>query len=109
MTASKPMGHFRRLERRPTDLVARLEIGATRTRVRLADLGLGGAAVHCDLRPALGAGVTLAIDAPSLWEPLSLRGEVAWTSPTRVGVRFVDVGDDTAGAVLDLLAPDDFE
>lgn len=109
MTAPKPKGHFRRVERRKTDLSATLELGATQTRVRLSDLGLGGAAVSCELCPAVGAGATLAIEAQSLWDPLRLRGEVAWATSTCFGLRFVDVGDEAAGALLDLLAADEFE
>lgn len=109
MTAPKPKGHFRRLERRETDLAATLEVAATKRRVHLSDLGLGGAGVACDLHPAIGASVTLAIEAQSLWDPLRIRGEVAWASATRFGVRFLEVEGEAAGAILDLLAPDEFE
>ncbi|MCC6646810.1 MAG: PilZ domain-containing protein [Polyangiaceae bacterium] len=109
MTAETSKRHFRRLERRGTDLPATVELGVKTARVRLHDLGLGGAGVDCDLCPALGAAVTLAVEAQSLWDPLLLRGEVAWSAPTRFGVRFVDMNADAAGAVLDLVAPDDFE
>ncbi len=65
--------------------------------VRIRDLGLGGAGVEIVdpstvLRP--DTTVTLEITAPSLWDPLVLRGRVAWTRPARdaqppkLGVRF---------------------
>lgn len=109
MTTPKPKGHFRRFERRETDLGAMLDLAGTKRRVKLRDVGLGGAGVWSDLHPSLGAGLTLAVEAQSLWDPLRIRAEVMWASPTRFGVRFVDLGDDAAGAILDVVSPDDFE
>lgn len=109
MTTPKPKGHFRRFERRDTDLAAMLDLAGDKRRVKLRDVGLGGAGVISNLQPSVGAGLTLAIEAQSLWDPLTLRAEVVWVSTTRFGVRFVEVGDDAAGAILDVVSPDEFE
>ena len=109
MTTPKPKGHFRRFERRETDLGATMDLAGTKRRVSLRDVGLGGAGVTSDLQPPIGAGLTLAIEAQSLWDPLRIRAEVVWASAARFGVRFVDIGDDAAGAILDVVSPDEFE
>ena len=64
--------------------------------VRVRDLGLGGAGLELPDAPALEAQapITLEVTAPTLWDPLILRGTVAWLrrgaagKPMRTGVRF---------------------
>jgi hypothetical protein len=100
--------HFRAHGRRRVDLdaVVRSKDGAVSHEARVRDLGLGGACIEIveavDLlgegRPALGvereASVTLEVMAPTLWDPLTLAGRIAWVRrgaagrPTRAGVRF---------------------
>jgi hypothetical protein len=93
--------HFRAHARR------RVELGATHQGrdgswqdVRIRDLGLGGACVEVPEVPHGGVpldretSITLEVTAPSLWDPLSLRGKIAWIRrgaqgrPTRAGIRF---------------------
>lgn len=109
--------HFRAHARRRVDLGATLRDRHTAEEqlVRVRDLGLGGACV--ELADALSASqasaeaawsspgpglaallvpeaaVTVELTAPTLWDPLPLRGKIAWIRraagrPTRAGVRF---------------------
>lgn len=102
--------HFRAHARRSVDLDATLRgrDGAFSHTARVRDLGLGGACI--ELGPPTGAASLLAADAlpvvereaqvilevtaPTLWDPLTLPGRIAWVRhgaaprPTRVGVRF---------------------
>lgn len=68
--------------------------------VRIRDLGLGGAGIEVSesllaselLDPEVP--VTLDVTTPDLWDPLSLRGRIAWIRrgavgrPARAGIRF---------------------
>ncbi len=98
--------HFRAHARRRVDLEATLreKEGAPAKEARVRDLGLGGACVEISsdggsegprglaLQPQ--AAVTLEVMAPTLWDPLTLSGKIAWVRrggqgrPTRAGVRF---------------------
>jgi hypothetical protein len=96
-----PRDHFRAHSRRRVDLqaVVRDRAGATAHGARIKNLGLGGACLELPAGPPRGfleleASVTLEVTAPTLWDPLSLRGRVAWIQTsgagglTRAGVRF---------------------
>jgi hypothetical protein len=90
--------HFRAYARRRVDLGATLRDRQTaeEQEVRVRDLGLGGACI--ELIEGVGVVepetvVTLEVTAPTLWDPLTLRGTVAWirrgaVRPARAGVRF---------------------
>jgi hypothetical protein len=106
--------HFRAWSRRRVELGAMLRDRQTaeEEQVRVRDLGLGGACVELGevegsedalswpgvpglatlLEPE--AAVTLELTAPTLWDPLPLRGKVAWLQrgaggrAPRAGVRF---------------------
>lgn len=103
--------HYRAHARRRVDLDAtvRGRDGAFSHVARVRDLGLGGAcleigdptgsaALLAESRGAAGvereAAVTVEVMAPTLWDPLTLSGRVAWVRrsvagrPTRAGVRF---------------------
>jgi hypothetical protein len=102
--------HFRAHGRRRVDLdaIVRGKDGGFSHEARVRDLGLGGACIEIaetdpllvgDPRPsALGvdreAPVLLEVMAPTLWDPLTLGGRIAWVRrgasgrPTRAGVRF---------------------
>jgi hypothetical protein len=104
--------HFRAHARRRVDLDATLRgRDASFSHVaRVRDLGLGGACIEIgdpigsaallpgEARPVAGvereAPVTLEVTAPTLWDPLTLGGRIAWVRrgapgrPTRAGVRF---------------------
>ena len=88
--------HFRAHARRPVSLPATLVAGggSWQRPARLLDLGLGGACVALAETVPVGSPVALVIDAPHLWNPLSVDGVVAWvgepqTEPqTFLGVAF---------------------
>ncbi len=113
--------HFRAYARRRVDLGATLRDRQTADEqpVRVRDLGIGGARVELadarataqrgaprdadgwassPPRPAAAlepdAAVTLEVTAPTLWDPLPLRGTIVWVrraaagTPARAGVRF---------------------
>lgn len=80
---------------------------------RVRDLGLGGACI--DVRDAefggklsVGAEVQLEVSAPSLWDPLVLKGKVAWLlagdgAATRAGLVFVHDAEAPLLALAQLL------
>jgi hypothetical protein len=93
--------HFRAHGRRRVELGAMLrdKTGSLAQGVRIRDLGLGGACLEISeaVNPgglALESTVTIEVTAPTLWDPLTLRGKIAWLRrgvpgrPTRAGVRF---------------------
>ena len=92
--------HFRAHLRTPVDLPVAMTGERARggRRGRLVDLGLGGAQVELERSaesppPELDDALLLEIEAPTLWDPLSLRGRVAWvrslpSTKVRFGVRF---------------------
>ena len=121
-----PPDYFRAHARRRTDLqaVLRDHSGALAHGARITDLGLGGACVELSdgIGELLGAGafdldtsVTLEVTAPSLWDPLSLRGKVAWIrspaagAPTRAGVRFEHRDASALYALFQLLGAHGYE
>jgi hypothetical protein len=65
-----------------------------RREVEVVDLGLGGASLRLMEALAAGDNVTLSLVAPTLWDPLSLPGRIAWVGPPtriepgRAGVAF---------------------
>ncbi|HSO00709.1 MAG TPA: PilZ domain-containing protein [Candidatus Nanopelagicales bacterium] len=125
--------HFRAHARRRVDLNATLRDRQTAEEqtVRVRDLGLGGACVELpeprsSYEPgSLSAGwsspgpslsallepettVTIELTAPTLWDPLSLRGRIAWIrraagKPARAGVRFEHHDTAALFALHDLL------
>jgi hypothetical protein len=113
--------HFRAHARRRVDLDATLrgrDAGFTHA-ARVRDLGLGGACLEIgdpaqpEGRPAAGvereAAVTIEVMAPTLWDPLTLRGRVAWVRrgvagrPTRAGIRFEHRDPSSLYALFQLL------
>ena len=69
--------------------------------VRIRNLGLGGACIElrgdaAQTSPSLDleTPIVIQVTAPTLWDPLSLQGKIAWVRPaepgvaTRAGVRF---------------------
>jgi hypothetical protein len=73
---------------------------------QVQDVGLGGACVVVDEPLAAGDAVTLSFTAPTLWDPLLLRGRVAWVGATsrRAGVAFEHRAADAAFALYELIA-----
>ena len=89
--------HFRAQSRKAVSLVGALRPAAIdvvwNRDVRVVDLGLGGACVEMSNATPGGTAVELVIDTPHLWDPLTLRGAVAWDialeeGGARLGVRF---------------------
>ena len=93
--------YFRAHGRRRVDLAAMLRdrTGNVAQGVRIKNLGLGGACVEISeaLQSAgldLESSVTIEVTAPTLWDPLALRGKIAWVRrgaqgrTVRAGVRF---------------------
>jgi len=80
----------------------------TRPRVRVVNLGLGGACIETLEPMAIGAVVTLEIVAPTLWDPLVLSGRVVWSrgdrgSRPRAGLAFEHKDAARAFALFELL------
>lgn len=95
--------HFRAHGRKAVTLPAALrdDGGAQEERATVRNLGLGGACVELPLDSVaegqllrLDGAVVLQLTAPTLWDPLTLRGRVAWLrrstsdKPARLGIRF---------------------
>jgi hypothetical protein len=88
-------GSFRAHSRRAVHLyafVTHLAAGWERQAV-IENIGLGGARLLIDEPLAPSDWITLSLTAPTLWDPLCLRGRVAWTSGeepggSRIGVAF---------------------
>lgn len=104
--------HFRAHARRRVNLDATLRdnVGSLAQDVRIRDLGLGGACLELiDARSSTATSgaassgarwldpeaiVSVEVTAPSLWDPLTLRGKIAWIRrggagrPARAGIRF---------------------
>lgn len=105
--------HFRAHARRRVELAAKIGFrepsGALLTDssrphapplepVRIRDLGLGGACFEVQEATSMPlereAFVVLEVTAPTLWDPLTLKGKIAWLRrgglgrPTKAGLRF---------------------
>lgn len=108
-----PRDHFRRHERRLVKIPGMLRdrSGGFGWRVQVADLGLGGAGVEAGAVEAVlpGHPIVLEIVAPTLWDPLTVRGSVAWIAPSgRLGVRFDYDDSDLVVAVFEVLGVEGF-
>ena len=109
-------GHFRAHGRRQVELTASLgrppsEVSQA---IRLINLGLGGACVGVGGALAVGTWVSVEILAPTLWDPLILRGRVVWSrevrgSGVRAGLHFEHSDAARAFALFDLLGVHDYE
>jgi len=75
-------GHFRAHGRRQVDLTASLQRPPVESaiRIRIVNLSLAGACIESGESFGKGSWVMLEIVAPTLWDPLILRGRVVWTS-----------------------------
>jgi hypothetical protein len=113
--------HFRAHARRKVNLLAGLHRiaydGRSGEAVRIRDLGLGGACVELGDKAQplrLDSPVTLEVTAPTLWDPLVLRGRVAWVrpgredNPTKAGVRFEHTEQSGIFALFQLLTAHSF-
>jgi hypothetical protein len=80
----------------------------------IENIGLGGARVVVDNMLAAGDGVSLSFTAPTLWDPLVLRGHVTWVAPPThmasgapapraAGVAFEHTSTDAVFALYELI------
>ena len=104
-----PLDHFRAFARRPVGLSAIVSRGdgSWQRPARLIDLGLGGAGMEMLEHVSTGTAISLAVEAPHLWDPLVLEGEVVWMTPmegaARLGVRFYHRSGRTLRTLTELL------
>jgi hypothetical protein len=129
MTDTDPTSHthFRALSRQAVNLLGALRAnGLVRNwDVRILDLGLGGARVQAadaalagseDAKLEAGTSIELIIEAPHLWDPLTLSGAVAWSRPgldregggAQIGVRFQHETGGSVRTLTELLAAEAF-
>jgi hypothetical protein len=105
MSLARPLDHFRAFARRPVGLSAIVSRGdgSWKRPARLIDLGLGGACMEMLEAVPNGTSVSLSVEAPQLWDPLFLAGEVVWLHALEgaalIGVRF----DHSSGPTLRML------
>jgi hypothetical protein len=109
--------HFRAHGRRGVTLAATIrDEVADEPRATVKNVGLGGACVELPIDSAaegallrLDHAVTLEVVAPTLWDPLVLRGRIAWLrrstadKPARVGLRFEHREEGSLFALFQLL------
>lgn len=109
MSRAHPLDHFRAFARKPVGLSAIVSQGdgSWQRPARLLDLGLGGAGMEMLEAVPSGAAVSLAVEAPHLWDPLFLEGEVVWLHTfedrARLGIRFHHHSGRTLRALTELL------
>lgn len=110
MSSERPHDHFRAFARRPVGLSAIVSRGdgSWKRPARLIDLGLGGACMEMLESVPRGTAISLSVEAPHLWDPLFLEGEVVWLQPldaasARLGVRFFHRTGRTLRALTELL------
>lgn len=109
MSPPRPLEHFRAFARRPVGLSAIVSRGdgSWKRPARLIDLGLGGACVEMLEAVPNGTAISLAVEAPHLWDPLFLEGEVVWLTSSgaasRLGVRFYHRSGRTLRTLTELL------
>lgn len=105
-----PRAHFRSYARQPVKLaaVASDSLLSWERPVRIVNLGFGGACLELMEPPPLGINISLRIEAPHLWDPLTLDASVVWASQQhsrsfRAGVEFQRMNQRSLHAVLELL------
>jgi hypothetical protein len=77
--------------------------------VRVIDISFGGAGIESTEALDPDHPVVLEVVAPSLWDPLVLRGHIVWSSAGRVGVAF-DADDPQAlFALFEVLTTNAYE
>jgi PilZ domain len=101
--------HFRAFARRPVGLSAVVSRGdgSWKRPARLLDLGLGGTCLEILEPVPNGTAISLTVEAPHLWDPLLLEGEVVWmhtvAGAAHVGVRFYHRSGRTLRTLTELL------
>ena len=114
MSSVRPHAHFRAFARRPVGLPALVSRGdgSWKRPARLLDLGLGGACIEMLETIPNGTAISLSVEAPHLWDPLFLEGEVVWLLPldgaARIGVRFYHRSGRTLRTLTELLEAEQY-
>ena len=114
MSPARPLDHFRAFARRPVGLSAIVSRGdgSWKRPARLIDLGLGGACMEMLEAVPNGTPLSLAVEAPHLWDPLFLEGEVVWLHSVegnaRLGVRFFHRSGRTLRTLTELLEAEQY-
>ena len=108
--------HFRAYARKeiPLQAVIAHEDTTWRRDATIVNLGVGGACVHLEDPVPEGTPVTLRIDAPTLWDPLTVRALVAWCrleterEGSTVGLTFNHPSGKTVRHLVELLGIDPY-
>ncbi len=102
---AEPPSHFRAQARRKVGFVASLASAqdSSDVKVRVVDIGLGGARIEPRTNVFVGDRVVLTVTVPEFWEPLVLTARVAWTSRDATGVMFLHEEDAGLGKVFEIL------
>ncbi len=114
MRPDRPLDHFRAFARRPVALSALVSRGdgSWKRPAHLLDLSLGGVCVEMLEPLPSGTAISLSVEAPHLWDPLFLEGEVVWIHPVdggaRFGVRFYHRSGRTVRALAELLEAEQY-
>jgi hypothetical protein len=120
MSSSDSVGptHFRAMARQPVSLAGAMRASELlwNRDVRVVDLGLGGARVEAPEAIEAGTAVELVIEAPHLWDPLTLSGAVAWARTlsdsegggVHMGVRFKHERGGSVRTLTELLEAEAF-
>lgn len=95
--------HFRAHARYPVRTEASLRLAGAVSRVRLVDLGIGGAGVALEGELPIGGTIDVLLNAPNRWDPLVFRARVAWCDAGRAGLSFEHRSERDAGALWELL------
>jgi hypothetical protein len=79
----------------------------------VVNLGLGGAAIVIQAPVGVDDAITLSFVAPTLWDPLVVRGRVAWSHPAaggaHAGVAFEHKSEPVVFALFELVAAMSYE
>ncbi len=83
-------------------------------RIRIVNLSLGGACIEVAEPVAIGASLGLEIVAPTLWDPLVLKGRVVWSRADkgplhRAGLHFETSDAARVFALFELLGAHDYD
>ena len=106
------VGHFRAHERRAVSIAAlvRHERPGWVRQARVLDLSLAGAGLALGEVLEVGTPVVLELAAPTLWDPLSVHGAVAWCqrqsgpdASARAGLAFEHDAPESLVALFDVL------
>jgi Tfp pilus assembly protein PilZ len=79
---------MRETPRRPCLINADYSIQGSSFRSYILDISIGGVFIETDQRVPVGETITLKFNLPSIPQPFTLPGKVAWSGPQGFGVKF---------------------